>query len=162
MIFSARLIAFCAFLAAVCTAGTSSASVGCAIPTDANALATQIAEGLNANRRANARNAVQFNHSLGQAATTHACDMQINGFFAHKGSDGTSLQARVRRTGFKDCLVAENLAWGYPRPEQIVSGWMNSPGHRRNILLADAREFGIGIAQGAKGPIWVLVMARGC
>jgi len=42
----------------------------------------------------------------------HACDMTINDFFSHEGTGGTTVQTRVRRVGYHDCLVAENIACG--------------------------------------------------
>lgn len=138
------------------------ASNACRTPENVDAMAAEIARGLNASRRANGQGTLDFNRKLGQAAMTHACDMAVNDFFGHQGSDGSNSQRRVRAAGYRDCLVAENLAWGYPRSEQIINGWMNSPGHRSNMLHPRAQEFGIGITVGPKGPNWVLVVAKGC
>lgn len=138
------------------------ASVGCAIPADANRMATDVAAGLNAHRQANSLAPVTFNRVLAQAAATHACDMGRNRFFTHRGSDGTDPQARARRAGYRDCLIAENLAWGFPQPARIIDGWMASPGHRQNMMHGRIKEFGIGIANGDNGPIWVLVLASSC
>jgi uncharacterized protein YkwD len=65
----------------------------------------------------------------------------------HAGERGAEYEARV---------VGENLAWGAgdaATPEHIVVGWMNSPGHRRNILQADYREVGVGVTPGAPEPL---------
>ena len=140
----------------------TAASANCAIPENANAMATEIAAGLNASRRANGESSLRFNRELGRAAMRHACDMLANDFFAHQGSDGSNSHARVTRVGYNACIVAENIAWGYPRPEQIITGWMNSPGHRRNMLHPRIEEFGIGISQGPRGPYWVLVVGKEC
>lgn len=140
----------------------ASAAGGCATPTNVNNLAQEIANGVNANRRANGQPAIRYNAQLSQAAMVHACDMAANGFFGHNGSNGSTVQRRVRSVGYQDCLVAENLAWGYPNAQQILSGWMNSPGHRSNMLHPRVAEFGVGITQGPKGPNWVLVLAKGC
>jgi len=143
-------------------AAAAQASTGCVVPANASELASAIASGLNATREANQLRALNYDPELGQAAMAHACDMTTHGFFGHDGSDGSNVQRRARQAGYRDCLIAENLAWGYPRPEQIISGWMGSPGHRRNMLLPRVDDFGIAIAQGADGPYWVLVLARGC
>ena len=142
-------------------AGQASAS-NCVAPANASALANEIAAGLNANRRAQGQAPLRYNTQLARAAMAHACDMAVNNFFGHRGSDGSNLQRRVRAAGYRDCLVAENLAWGYPTSQQIISGWMGSNGHRTNMLHPRAAEFGVGITQGPKGPNWVLVLARGC
>ena len=140
----------------------SGQAMACSAPANVNVLAQEIATGVNAQRRANGQSAIRFNRQLGQAAMAHACDMSVNGFFGHNGSNGSSVQRRVRAAGYQDCLVAENLAWGYPNSQQIIAGWMNSSGHRRNMLHPRVSEFGVAITEGAKGPNWVLVLARGC
>lgn len=142
--------------------GAASASNACVTPANVNQMASEIAAGVNANRRAQGQHALTYNRTLGRAAMKHACDMAVNNFFGHRGSDGSNSQARVRQVGYQDCLVAENLAWGYPTSQQIISGWMGSPGHRSNMLHPRAYEMGIAITQGPKGPNWVLVVARGC
>lgn len=141
---------------------SQSLAASCATPANVNALAQEIANGVNANRRANGQAALRFNRDLGEAAMSHACDMSRNGFFGHNGSNGSTVQRRVQNAGYQGCLVAENLAWGYPSSQQIINGWMNSPGHRTNMLHPRVAEFGVGITQGAKGPNWVLVLANGC
>ncbi len=145
-----------------CAGQAVAANNACRTPPNVNAMATEIAAGVNANRRAQGLSALQYNPDLGEAAMQHACDMSVNGFFGHSGSDGSSVQRRVRAVGYRDCLVAENLAWGYPNSNQIISGWMNSAGHRSNMLHPRAQEFGIGITEGTRGPNWVLVLAKGC
>lgn len=154
----ARLMALVAF----CFVGASAASANCVAPANVNQLATEIAAGLNQSRRANGAAPLRFNRQLGQAAMVHACDMLENNFFDHRGSDGSNSQARVQNAGYRDCIVAENIAWGYPRSEQIVNGWLNSPGHRRNMLHPRVEEFGVGITQGPKGPYWVLIVGKQC
>ena len=148
--------------AAMAVLGTQAAAQGCVTPSNVNALATEIAAGLNASRRANGQAPLQFNRRLGRAAMTHACDMLVNNFFDHRGSDGSTSQRRVQAAGYSDCIVAENIAWGYPQSDQIINGWMNSPGHRRNMLHPRIEEYGIGITQGPKGPYWVLVVGKSC
>ncbi len=143
-------------------ATTGAAAQPCVAPENVNELATQIAAGVNTSRRANGVVPLRFNRRLGEAAMVHACDMVVNGFFDHRGSDGSGAQTRVRAAGYEDCIVAENIAWGYPRSEQIISGWMNSPGHRRNMLHPRIEEFGVGITQGPDGPYWVLVVGKEC
>lgn len=53
------------------------------------------------------------------------------------------------------------MAKGYPGPAAVMRGWMDSPGHRRNILLRGAEDVGIGMAVGRDGDLhWVLVLGR--
>ncbi|SDE42954.1 CAP domain-containing protein [Limimaricola pyoseonensis] len=140
----------------------AAATSGCNLPSEVNAKATRLAADLNAYRAQRGLARVSHDSDLSRAAQTQACDIAATGAFSHRGSDGSNHRARVERTGYCAGVSAENLAWGYPRPEQIVTGWAGSPGHRQVMELARAREFGLGIAQGASGPVWVLVMAQPC
>ncbi|MEJ6399485.1 CAP domain-containing protein [Yoonia sp. 208BN28-4] len=157
-----RLLSLIAAAGIGLTASHAAASSSCTTPQNVNDMASEIAAGVNANRAARGLQALQYNATLGQAAMKHACDMSVNNFFGHSGSDGSSVGRRVQAEGYRSCLTAENLAWGYPTSGQIISGWMNSSGHRSNMLLRDAQEMGIGITQGPRGPNWVLVLAKGC
>jgi uncharacterized protein YkwD len=140
----------------------SQASASCVLPTNASALMESIGAGLNQFRQSQSLRTVRQNRDLAQAALNHACDMAANNYFSHRGTDGSNSEVRVRRVGYHTCLVAENLAWGFPDPGQILTGWANSPGHRQNMLLPNARDFGVGVVEGPQGPLWVLVMARPC
>ncbi|SEW25178.1 Uncharacterized conserved protein YkwD, contains CAP (CSP/antigen 5/PR1) domain [Cognatiyoonia koreensis] len=157
-----RLKSICIAIGLSVLAGQATAARNCATPANVNVMAQEIANGINANRRANGQPAIRYNQRLSQAAMTHACDMAANGFFGHNGSNGSDVNRRVRNAGYQGCLVAENLAWGYPSSQQIISGWMQSPGHRSNMLHPRVAEFGVGITQGPRGPNWVLVLAKGC
>lgn len=157
-----RLTALAVAAVLTCVAGAANASTSCAVPGNADALATAIANGVNQMRRANGLRPLTYNPTLGRAAMAHACDMELNAFFDHHGSNGSNHHDRIMQAGYRDCLSAENLAWGYPDPNQIITGWMHSPGHRFNMLHPDVREMGVAVAQGSRGPIWVLELAKPC
>jgi len=65
-----------------------------------------------------------------------------------------SLGDRARYVGYTYGRIAENVALGFPNAETVVEGWMNSSGHRRNILDRDVIETGIGIARSSAGGIY--------
>ena len=138
------------------------AAAQCRAPANAQALVNEMAGQLNATRTASGLPALRYNRQLSEAAITHACDMVRHGFFAHRGTDGTNSHQRVLRAGFNSCLTAENLSWGYDQSSQIVGGWLQSAGHRRNMLNGDAREFGIGVIDSPRGPYTVLVVSKRC
>ncbi|HEY9038659.1 MAG TPA: CAP domain-containing protein [Roseovarius sp.] len=97
--------------------------------------------------------------ALTRAAAGHARDMAQNGFFSHTGSNGSGIGDRARAAGYGFCFIAENIAQGQSSVDQVLSGWMASTGHRRNILSEGAREF----ALVREGDIWVMVLGRpGC
>jgi len=95
------------------------------------------------------------NAKLAAAAAAHAQDLVDGSYFSHTGRDGSSSLARVKRSGYitpgAGYVVGENLAWGtgaLATPGSIMQAWMNSPGHRKNLLNPDFRELGVGIAPG--------------
>ncbi len=112
---------------------------------------------INATRAEAGRGALRVSAPLTRAAAAHAADLARSGRFSH---DGSSVGDRVRRQGYGYCFAAENLAKGQGRLDEVLRGWMRSPGHRRNMLSEHAVEFGL--VRGA-GRIWVMVLGRsGC
>jgi len=99
------------------------------------------------------------NPALQAAAQAHADDLARSGLFSHTGSDGSTLASRLQRANYNACASAENIAQGTPDIRSTISQWMQSDGHRANILNAQLTQFGF--ARGSNG-IWVLVMARPC
>jgi uncharacterized protein YkwD len=143
------------------------AAGSCDIPANAPQLAREAAQAINAQRVAHGRKPLQFEPRLQASALAHACDMAVKGYFSHRGANGSKPKARLRRQGCRAGLVAENIAVGQTNPSELVKDWMNSPGHRKNILLGrGTNQYGIGIAKAGKayshGYLWVLVESRGC
>ncbi|MEG4812124.1 CAP domain-containing protein [Microcoleus sp. F8-D3] len=85
-----------------------------------------------------------LNTQLLNAAQTHTQNMAVQDFFSHTGKEGSSLASRISATGYQFSAAAENIAAGSSTPEQVVSSWMNSSGHRTNILNPNLKEIGIG------------------
>ncbi len=98
---------------------------------------------------------LRLNRRLSAAAAAHATDMDARNYFSHDSLDGGSFVDSLRRAGYlngaRSWTVGENLAWGSRgrAPQMITRSWMNSPGHRANILSSSFREIGIGVAYGA-------------
>lgn len=88
------------------------------------------------------------NDLLTQAALAQALDMAENHFISHTGSDNSKVNDRVTHTGYKWIVVGENLAMGQRLPEEAVQGWMNSPGHRANVLNDKFYEIGVAYIEG--------------
>ncbi|NQU69940.1 MAG: CAP domain-containing protein [Rhodospirillales bacterium] len=104
---------------------------------------------------------------LSLAALLHARDMAENGFVEHTGSDGSNVGQRVTRTGYAWTLVAENVAAGQETVQEVVQGWMKSPGHKENILNEEITEIGgghVAVLHGGTGKnyshFWVVVFGR--
>jgi uncharacterized protein YkwD len=111
---------------------------------------------LNAERARHGLPRLRLNKKLSAAARRHARDMVRRDYFAHDSLGGGSFVDRIRRSGYlrgaSRWSVGENLAWGSHErstPRAITAMWMNSAGHRANILSPAFREVGIGLALGA-------------
>ena len=82
---------------------------------------------------------------LEAAAMEHARDMADRHKMAHRGGDGSSPFDRMKRQGYRFRTAAENVAYGFEDVDSVMTGWMKSPGHRRNIL-GNFSEIGVGRA----------------
>ncbi|MEU1514762.1 CAP domain-containing protein [Streptomyces sp. NPDC005811] len=87
------------------------------------------------------------NAKLTKAAQDHSQDMADHQNMSHTGSDGSSMSDRLSRVGYTFSSAGENVAAGYGTPESVMDGWMNSPGHKANILNCGFKEIGVGLAQ---------------
>jgi uncharacterized protein YkwD len=77
-------------------------------------------------------------------------------FYAHRNPDGTNPADRILRAGYNGRITGENIHWGVrinSTPAEIVRGWMDSPGHRANILRPTFSEVGTGIGYDAPEPL---------
>jgi uncharacterized protein YkwD len=99
--------------------------------------------------------------SVHRAAELHSRDQAAMGLMTHTGSDGSDAGQRIRRQGYAWSTWGENVAYGYPTARAVVRAWMNSSGHRANILNASFRHVGVGVQRGANGLLyWTLDFAR--
>ena len=108
---------------------------------------------VNAQRARHGLRGLRHDARLTQGDTRYAGRMVRNRFFSHVSPSGQAFTARIRRTGYlrgsRNAFLGENLAWGGGRlgtPRAIVRSWMNSPGHRANILRRGFADIGIGVA----------------
>ncbi len=94
---------------------------------------------------------------LNDAAAGHARDMARKNFFDHRGADGSQPKDRVLRAGYQPRLTGENIALGPESAQEVVAGWLASPGHCENIMDARFEHIGVGLASGrGRGKIyWV-------
>jgi uncharacterized protein YkwD len=85
------------------------------------------------------------NPILEASAMEHARDMADHRKMSHKGSDGSSPFDRMKRQGYRFSAAAENVAYGFDDVDSVMTGWLKSHGHRRNIL-GNFSEIGVGHA----------------
>jgi uncharacterized protein YkwD len=98
-----------------------------------------------------------LSRKLSEAAAEHARAMARRNFFDHRGADGSQPKDRVLRAGYQPRLTGENIALGPESAEEVVAGWLASPGHCANIMDSRFQDIGIGLASGrGRGKIyWV-------
>jgi uncharacterized protein YkwD len=89
---------------------------------------------------------------LATAARNHSADMACNSFFSHTGSDGSLPWDRVSALGYSYSAIAENIFAGSSNAQTAFDAWMNSPGHRDNMLNTTYSEIGIGYRYWADSP----------
>ncbi|KAG7381472.1 hypothetical protein PHYPSEUDO_006012 [Phytophthora pseudosyringae] len=87
-----------------------------------------------------------LNKKLTAAAQVHSDDMAKNNYMAHDGADGSTMSQRITEAGYEWDSVAENVAAGQEEVASVMESWMNSQGHRENILGADYTMFGTAFA----------------
>ncbi|MGO9931567.1 MAG: CAP domain-containing protein [Steroidobacteraceae bacterium] len=105
---------------------------------------------------------VRLSGILANVAYGHANDMAEHNYFEHQDRAGRSPADRVRAVGYPEKLVGENIAYGPKSAEEVVQGWLDSPGHCENIMDPRFAEMGIAYAAGQaskRGLYWVQLLA---
>jgi uncharacterized repeat protein (TIGR02543 family) len=111
---------------------------------DAAAFEREVLRLVNIERANHGLNPLQWDYALAAIARAHSIDMVHRGFFSHNCLGGLSPFDRMRSAGISYRSAAENLAAGQRTPKEVVDGWMNSPGHRANILNPNLTHLGVG------------------
>ena len=105
---------------------------------------------------------VRLSGTLAEVALGHASDMALHDYFEHQDLSGRSPADRVRAIGYRETLVGENIAYGPQSADEVVQGWLDSPGHCENIMDPRFAEMGIAYAAGRaskRGLYWVQLLA---
>ncbi len=120
----------------------------------------RVLELVNEQRRAYGLSDLVWDKALSDVARMHSEDMAANGFFDHTNLKGESPFDRMNNYGISYRAAAENIAAGQQTPESVVESWMNSSGHRANILGSSYTRMGVGIAKGGSyGIYWTQCFA---
>jgi uncharacterized protein YkwD len=136
-------VALMSFVAVVAPTATPAAAAG-----DLRTLVSLV----NSERAKAGCAALTVDRKLGRAARGHSRDMAAHGRLSHRGSDGSTLVDRYARVGYAWSAGGENIASGYPTPEAVMAGWMDSDRHRANLLNCRFKEIGVGRA--GPGDYW--------
>jgi uncharacterized protein YkwD len=92
---------------------------------------------------------------LASAARAHSADMAAKGYFDHTTPSGVTAAQRITNAGYRWSSMGENIAEGQRTPAEVMQAWMNSSGHRANILNCGFRNIGVGLAYNSSHtPFW--------
>jgi uncharacterized protein YkwD len=119
-------------------------------PEELDELRTRIVESHNVFRTDAKLKTLTVNRKLTAAAQAHAEDMAARRKMSHIGRNGSRSAERVKARGYRYFRTGENVAAGYFTVDRVMKGWMDSPGHKRNIL-GSFSEIGVGCAVGEDG-----------
>ncbi|GAA4679034.1 hypothetical protein GCM10023347_36930 [Streptomyces chumphonensis] len=117
----------------------------------------QVVDLVNAERARAGCGPVRHNDRLETAAAQHSADMAARDYFDHTDPDGGDPGDRISAAGYSWSTYGENIARGQQSASDVVAAWMDSPGHRANILNCSFEEMGVGKHSASGGPWWTQV-----
>jgi uncharacterized protein YkwD len=162
MRFNSAALAAASLFAAACApapkpapAPTPSTPVATIVP-DYSRVENDIIHLINVERIRNRLDTLVWNPQLDKAAKIQAVEMASERKMAHDlpGAPHPTLKDRAQFSGYLYRHLAENIAYGYPTATYAVGAWMNSPGHRANILDRAVIETGVGVARAKTGELY--------
>ncbi|BCB02048.1 CAP domain-containing protein [Bacillus sp. KH172YL63] len=122
---------------------------------EANSLAKQVIDLTNQERKKNGLSALKYDGELSNVAEMKSEDMKDKDYFSHTSPTYGSPFEMMQNFGIDYSSAAENIAVGQKTPESVVNAWMNSPGHRKNILNKSVTHIGVGTAKDtSQGIYW--------
>lgn len=129
-------------------------SVQDSIPEENKTYELRVLELVNEERVSRGLTPLTLSDELSSVAQAHSADMAKRNYFSHNSPEGLTPFDRIKNAGISYKSAGENIAAGQKTPEDVVESWMNSDGHRKNILNSSYREMGIGIAYGGSYGIY--------
>jgi uncharacterized protein YkwD len=133
--------------------------------TDLEQVRAEVLATVNARREAVGAAPLVLDPRLNAAAQKHAEDMLARSYYDHRNPEGLQPRERVIQAGYRPFLVAENIARGHTTVEEAMDAWMQSRGHRGNLLNPAFTEMGVGCAVGTNAAgstvLWVQDFGRG-
>lgn len=111
--------------------------------------AMQVVKLVNEERAKAGLPALEYDATMAKAALVRARETETS--FSHTRPDGSSFSTALTEQGVSFRGAGENIAWGQRSPEEVMKGWMNSPGHKANILNKNYTKIGVGYYQNEKG-----------
>jgi uncharacterized YkwD family protein/spore coat assembly protein SafA len=124
-------------------------------------LESQVVKLVNAQRAKQGLQPLTENWQLSRVARYKSADMAAKNYFSHTSPTYGSPFRMMESFGIKYSSAGENIAYGQKTPEQVMTAWMNSPGHRSNIMSPSYSQIGVGYATNKSGtPYWTQMFIR--
>lgn len=121
----------------------------------------KVVELVNIERQKAGLPALKMDSAISNVARTKSKDMAVNNYFAHQSPTYGSAGDMLRQFGISWRAWGENIAAGQRTPEIVVDAWMNSPGHRANILSPNFSKIGVGYVTNSSGrPYWTQIFTN--
>jgi spore coat assembly protein SafA/uncharacterized protein, YkwD family len=129
--------------------------------TGVKAIEAQVVELVNQQRAKNGLKPLKLNWELSRVARFKSEDMRDRNYFSHNSPTYGSPFEMMQAFGIRYSAAAENIAAGQKTAQAVMNSWMNSPGHRSNILNATYTEIGVGYASGGSyGHYWTQMFIK--
>lgn len=128
---------------------------------DVKSLENEVIKLVNAERAKQGLSPLKANWELSRVARLKSQDMIDKNYFSHQSPTYGSPFSMMESFGIRYSSAGENIAKGQQTPSQVMNAWMNSPGHRSNILSASYSEIGVGLATNKNGvKYWTQMFIR--
>ncbi|MDR0906125.1 MAG: CAP domain-containing protein [Oscillospiraceae bacterium] len=129
---------------------------------DVKALEQKVADLVNKNRISAGLAPLKMNWELSRVARYKSQDMIDKKYFAHQSPTYGSPFVMMESFGLKFSAAGENIAYGQRTPAEVMQGWMDSPGHRANIMSNIYTQIGVGAAKASNGTLyWTQMFIKG-
>lgn len=137
------------------------ATASTAKPNGDSALEAAVVALVNKERSAAGCRAVAADARLTAAARGHSADMAARGYFSHTSPEGVKFSTRLTDAGYRWSAAGENIAKGQRTAQDVMTGWMNSSGHKANIVNCNFTDIGVGVVADARGSlVWTQDFAK--
>lgn len=123
-------------------------------PSTESAMEKEVLSLVNKVRAENGLSALTWADDVANVARAHSRDMINRSFFSHTNPDGQSPFDRLKNSGISYRTAAENIAYGQKTAEAVMNSWMNSSGHKANILNKNVKEIGVGAVRNQNGTVY--------
>lgn len=129
------------------------------LPDTGHSFTAEVVRLVNEERARSGLSPLTVDSSVAAAASTRAKEIETS--FSHTRPDGSSFSTALTQSGVSYRGAGENIAYGQRTPEEVMKGWMNSQGHRANIMNKDFTTIGVGYHQNSNGTgYWVQLFTR--